>query len=188
MGRSRAGKTKSFEVSGRCFRFHVQVTVLALNRLTLSKIIFSLCRFNGYDGRLDRELEAVVMVMEAFEGFEKKIVYDIVGHSGEGWEIPFVCAGSPPKTDKERFETIRMMHAHSQFCWSGDSTVKAIKEAVNTLSNEEYDNSIVVVLSDANLSRYGIQPREMAKALMNGEPKVKGHVLFIGSLAEEAVE
>lgn len=146
------------------------------------------CRFNGYDGRLDRELEAVVMVMEAFEGFEKKILYDIVGHSGEGWEIPFVSAGNPPKTDKERFETIRMMHAHSQFCWSGDSTVKAIKEAVNTLSNEEYDNSIVVVLSDANLSRYGIQPRELAVALMNGEPKVKGHVLFIGSLEEEADE
>ncbi|XP_004527380.1 von Willebrand factor A domain-containing protein 8 [Ceratitis capitata] len=159
------------------------------NRLKLVvDVSGSMYRFNGYDGRLDRELEAVVMVMEAFEGFEKKIVYDIVGHSGEGWEIPFVCAGSPPKTDKERFETIRMMHAHSQFCWSGDSTVKAIKEAVNTLSNEEYDNSIVVVLSDANLSRYGIQPKELAKALMNGEPKVRGHVLFIGSLAEEADE
>ncbi|XP_011213672.3 von Willebrand factor A domain-containing protein 8 [Bactrocera dorsalis] len=159
------------------------------NRLKLVvDVSGSMYRFNGYDGRLDRELEAVVMVMEAFEGFEKKIVYDIVGHSGEGWEIPFVCAGSPPKTDKERFETIRMMHAHSQFCWSGDSTVKAIKEAVNTLSHEEYDNSIVVVLSDANLSRYGIQPRELAKALMNGEPKVKAHMLFIGSLAEEADE
>ncbi|XP_054728562.1 von Willebrand factor A domain-containing protein 8 [Anastrepha obliqua] len=159
------------------------------NRLKLVvDVSGSMYRFNGYDGRLDRELEAVVMVMEAFEGFEKKIVYDIVGHSGEGWEIPFVCAGSPPKTDKERFETIRMMHAHSQFCWSGDSTVKAIKEAVNTLSTEDYDNSIVVVLSDANLSRYGIQPKELAKALMNGEPKVKAHMLFIGSLAEEADE
>ncbi|XP_017481252.1 PREDICTED: von Willebrand factor A domain-containing protein 8 [Rhagoletis zephyria] len=159
------------------------------NRLKLVvDVSGSMYRFNGYDGRLDRELEAVVMVMEAFEGFEKKIVYDIVGHSGEGWEIPFVNAGSPPKTDKERFETIRMMHAHSQFCWSGDSTVKAIKEAVNTLSTENYDNSIVVVLSDANLSRYGIQPKELGKALMNGEPKVKGHMLFIGSLEEEADE
>lgn len=145
-------------------------------------------RFNGYDGRLDRELEAVVMVMEAFEGYEKKIVYDIVGHSGEGWEIPFVMPGNPPKTDKERFETIRMMHAHSQFCWSGDSTVKAAKEAIDTLAKEDYDNSIVVVLSDANLSRYGIHPKDFAKALMKGEPKVKGHVIFIGSLAEEADE
>ncbi|XP_067641687.1 von Willebrand factor A domain-containing protein 8 [Eurosta solidaginis] len=159
------------------------------NRLKLVvDVSGSMYRFNSYDGRLDRELEAVVMVMEAFDGYEKKIVYDIVGHSGEGWEIPFVCAGKPPKTDKERFETIRMMHAHSQFCWSGDSTVKAIKEAVNTLTSEDFDNSILVVLSDANLSRYGIQPKVLAKALMDGEPKVKGHVLFIGSLAEEADE
>ena len=157
------------------------------NRLKLVvDVSGSMYRFNGYDGRLDRELEAVVMVMEAFEGYEKKIVYDIVGHSGEGYEIPFVNAGSPPRTDKERFDTIRMMHAHSQFCWSGDSTVKATKEAVNTLTEEDYDNSIVVVLSDANLSRYGINPKDFAKALMNGEPKVKGHVIFIGSLEEEA--
>ncbi|XP_075158408.1 von Willebrand factor A domain-containing protein c12.2 [Haematobia irritans] len=157
------------------------------NRLKLVvDVSGSMYRFNGYDGRLDRELEAVVMVMEALEGYEKKVVYDIVGHSGEGYEIPFVVSGSPPKTDKERFETIRMMHAHSQFCWSGDSTVKAAKEAVNTLAEEDYDNSIVIVLSDANLSRYGIQPKDFAKALMNGEPKVKGHVIFIGSLAEEA--
>lgn len=157
------------------------------NRLKLVvDVSGSMYRFNGYDGRLDRELEAVVMVMEAFEGYEKKIVYDIVGHSGEGYEIPFVNAGNPPRTDKERFDTIRMMHAHSQFCWSGDSTVKATKEAVNTLAEEDYDNSIVVVLSDANLSRYGINPKDFAKALMNGEPKVKGHVIFIGSLEEEA--
>ncbi|KAI9590474.1 von Willebrand factor A domain-containing protein 8 isoform X1 [Glossina fuscipes] len=157
------------------------------NRLKLVvDVSGSMYRFNGYDGRLDRELEAVVMVMEAFEGYEKKIVYDIVGHSGESFELPFVNAGSPPKTDKERLETIRMMHAHSQFCWSGDSTVKATKEAVNSLTHEDYDNNMVVVLSDANLSRYAIQPKEFAKALMDGEPKVKGHVIFIGSLAEEA--
>ncbi|KAH8391598.1 hypothetical protein KR200_008568 [Drosophila serrata] len=160
------------------------------NRLKLVvDVSGSMYRFNGYDGRLDRQLEAVVMVMEAFDGFEKKIVYDIVGHSGEGWEIPFVTAGSPPKNDKERFEAIRMMHAHSQFCWSGDSTVKAAREACSTLSAEQdYDNAIAVVLSDANLSRYGIAPKDLAIALKRGEPKVKGYAIFIGSLAEEAEE
>ncbi|KAI8033057.1 hypothetical protein M5D96_014190 [Drosophila gunungcola] len=160
------------------------------NRLKLVvDVSGSMYRFNGYDGRLDRQLEAVVMVMEAFEGFEKKIVYDIVGHSGEGWEIPFVAAGSPPKNDKERFEAIRMMHAHSQFCWSGDSTVKAAREACSTLGAEQdYDNAIVVVLSDANLQRYGIAPKDLAVALKRGEPKVKGYAIFIGSLAEEADE
>ncbi|XP_022208693.1 von Willebrand factor A domain-containing protein 8 [Drosophila obscura] len=158
------------------------------NRLKLVvDVSGSMYRFNGYDGRLDRQLEAVVMVMEAFEGFEKKIVYDIVGHSGEGWEIPFVNVGSAPKNDKERFETIRMMHAHSQFCWSGDSTVKAAREACSTLGAEDdFDNAIVVVLSDANLSRYGIAPKDLAVALKRGEPKVKGYSIFIGSLAEEA--
>ena len=30
-------------------------------------------RFNGYDGRLEREMEAMVMVMEGLEGYEHKI-------------------------------------------------------------------------------------------------------------------
>ena len=32
----------------------------------------SMYRFNGYDGRLDRTLEAVLMVMEAFEAYHTK--------------------------------------------------------------------------------------------------------------------
>ena len=40
----------------------------------------SMYRFNGVDGRLERELEAILMVMEAFSGFESKIRYDIVGY------------------------------------------------------------------------------------------------------------
>lgn len=66
------------------------------------------CRFNGYDGRLDRELEAVVLVMEAFDGFEDKIIYDIIGHSGEEHKIVFVARDDPPKNNKERLEVIRV--------------------------------------------------------------------------------
>lgn len=33
----------------------------------------SMYRFNGQDGRLDRELETMLMVMEAFESYEHKI-------------------------------------------------------------------------------------------------------------------
>ncbi|XP_032588947.1 von Willebrand factor A domain-containing protein 8 isoform X2 [Drosophila mojavensis] len=158
------------------------------NRLKLVvDVSGSMYRFNGYDGRLDRQLEAVVMVMEAFEGYEKKIVFDIVGHSGEGWELPFVPVGNCPKNAKERFEIIRMMHAHSQFCWSGDSTLKAAREACSVLGAEvDYDNGVVVLLSDANLARYAISPKDLAEALSGSEPKVKGYVIFIGSFAEEA--
>ena len=33
----------------------------------------SMYRFNGHDGRMDRQLEAMLMVMEAFENYEHKI-------------------------------------------------------------------------------------------------------------------
>ena len=33
----------------------------------------SMYRFNGYDGRLEREMEAMLMVMEALEKYEHKI-------------------------------------------------------------------------------------------------------------------
>lgn len=33
----------------------------------------SMYRFNGYDGRLEREMEAVCMVMEAFQGYSEKL-------------------------------------------------------------------------------------------------------------------
>ena len=32
----------------------------------------SMYRFNGHDSRLEREMEAALMVMEAFEGYEHK--------------------------------------------------------------------------------------------------------------------
>lgn len=78
------------------------------------------------------------------------------------------------------------MHAHSQFCWSGDNTVAATKYAINSISQEDCDEAIVIVLSDANLSRYGISPRSLAHALTAQEPKVQAYTIFIGSLDDEA--
>ena len=72
--------------------------------------IISLSRFNGFDGRLDREMEAVIMVMEAFQGFENKIRYDIVGHSGESDCINFVDKKNPPIDNKQRLDVIRVNH------------------------------------------------------------------------------
>ncbi|XP_050079027.1 von Willebrand factor A domain-containing protein 8 [Anopheles maculipalpis] len=146
----------------------------------------SMYRFNGYDGRLDRELEATVMVMEAFDGFEGKIRYDIVGHSGEAVAVPFVNENNPPKDAKRRLETIKMMHAHSQFCWSGDHTLAATEQAVDELAKEDCDEAIVIVLSDANLARYGITPRKLNTALARQSPRVQAYVIFIGSLDDEA--
>ena len=143
-------------------------------------------RFNGYDGRLDRQLEALVMIMESFVGFESKIQYNVVGHSGESPCIPFIDHKNPPDNDKRRMDTLKMMYAHSQYCWSGDNTLQATKIAVDDMAKEEADEAIVVVLSDANLSRYNISTKKLTDMLGKQEPKVQGYIIFIGSLGEEA--
>lgn len=53
-------------------------------------------------------LEASVLVMEAFENQEVKFIYDITGHSGDGYNIPFVEVGKAPKNNKERLEVIKV--------------------------------------------------------------------------------
>ncbi len=49
-------------------------------------------RFNGHDQRLERTLQCVLLLMEAFDGIGPRFAYEIYGHSGEGPEIPFVQA------------------------------------------------------------------------------------------------
>lgn len=77
------------------------------------------------------------------------------------------------------------MHAHSQYCWSGDNTLEATELAISSLAGEDSDESIVVILSDANLSRYGIPASKLGN-ILTSEPKVKGYIIFIGSLGDQA--
>lgn len=46
--------------------------------------------------------------MEAFDGFNDRVQYDIVGHSGETHQIQFVDHKNPPKDAKMRLETIKV--------------------------------------------------------------------------------
>ncbi|XP_069677328.1 von Willebrand factor A domain-containing protein 8 isoform X2 [Periplaneta americana] len=146
----------------------------------------SMYRFNNYDGRLDREMEAVVMVMEAFQGHEARIQYDVVGHSGDSHDIVFIDHRRPPADNKQRLDVIKTMHAHSQFCMAGDNTLEATHAAITSLSQEDCDEAIVVILSDANLERYGIPPERFARA-MNSDPRVNAYAIFIGSLGDQAL-
>uniref|UniRef100_A0ABM0MSB4 von Willebrand factor A domain-containing protein 8-like n=1 Tax=Saccoglossus kowalevskii TaxID=10224 RepID=A0ABM0MSB4_SACKO len=114
----------------------------------------SMYRFNGVDGRLDRVMEAALMVMEAFEGYDKKF----------------------------KFQTV---HAHSQFCMSGDHTLEATKHAIEKVSKMEADDHFVIVLSDANFDRYGISPDRFSHILMDND-KVNAFAIFIGSLGDQA--
>ncbi|KAI5717390.1 hypothetical protein M8J77_005124 [Diaphorina citri] len=148
----------------------------------------SMYRFNGYDGRLDRELEAVIMVLEAFQDFDQRISLDIIGHSGETHSIPFVTSNNLPRDNKQRLEVIKIMHAHAQFCASGDYTLESIRASIQDLTTEcaQHDDSILIVLSDANLDRYGIAPREMGEALNAEAASVRAYAIFIGSLGDQA--
>ena len=69
----------------------------------------SMYRFNGDDGRLDRTLETAAMFMEALQGFEHKVVYTMVGHSGDGAAIDLGASdyARPPQNDKERFKILQ---------------------------------------------------------------------------------
>lgn len=147
----------------------------------------SMYRFNGYDGRLDRTLEAVLMVIEAFESYSMKFKLDIVGHSGDSAEIPFLSSESPPMNEKEKMDILKSMHAHSQFCWSGDNTLKATATAISTIRSDSLPSqeSYIIILSDANFSRYRISPVEYGRLILS-DPHVNVFAVFIGSLDDEA--
>ncbi|XP_052461499.1 von Willebrand factor A domain-containing protein 8 [Carassius gibelio] len=151
----------------------------------LADVSGSMYRFNGVDGRLERSMEAVCMVMEALENYEHKFKYDIMGHSGDGFDVELVRCDKVPKNNKERLKVLKTMHAHSQFCMSGDYTLEGTEHAVKELAREEADEHFVIVLSDANLERYGISPDRFARALTSN-PQVNAFAIFIGSLGDQA--
>ncbi|KAG6609345.1 von Willebrand factor A domain-containing protein 8 [Phytophthora cinnamomi] len=145
----------------------------------------SMYRFNGQDSRLERMLETSLMIMESFAGFERELDYCIMGHSGDSPEIPFVEFGAPPKDRKERLRVLQKMVTHTQYCRSGDHTVEAVERGVQRVAALEGDDRFVFVVSDANLERYGIEPRYLGQKLVS-EPGVQAHALFIASFADEA--
>lgn len=111
-------------------------------------------------------MAAVLLFMEALEGHSTKWRYDVIGHSGETLNLELVSSERPPKDDKQRFEVLLNMHAHSQFCMSGDHTLEATKQSIASLSEAtDIDEAFVILLSDANLDRYGIPANHLAQSL-----------------------
>lgn len=145
----------------------------------------SMYRFNGYDGRLQRSMESCLMLLEALKGHESRFKYDVVGHSGDEASAVFVDANSPPKNEKDRLNVLKFMLAHSQYCMSGDNTLESTRLAVKQLANEEADERFVIVLSDANLDRYGISAAQFANA-MTSDDRVNVFAVLIGSLGDQA--
>ncbi|VEU39285.1 unnamed protein product [Pseudo-nitzschia multistriata] len=160
----------------------------------------SMYRFNGYDQRLVRCLEAALLVMEGFHSDvveTKKFDYSIVGHSGDSPCIqpPFVDWSLPPKNKQQRLQILQTMLAHSQYCMSGDFTLEAMRKAIDEVSSrtDDYGGSelgnqgTVICLSDANLARYGIDPGRIRSIIESGVQKgVKVYIVFIASFGKEA--
>ena len=136
-------------------------------------------------------LELAGLILESFEGFEEKFVYSLTGHSGDSPEHRLVDFNSPPQNELERLRIIERMVAHSQYCMSGDHTIEALELAIDReeeehRDEEEDEKSIVIMVSDANMRRYGIHPREVASQMTRSPDRVSTYAIFIASLGDEA--
>lgn len=138
----------------------------------------SMYRFNGYDGRLQRLLEATLMIMEALKE-DDRFQLTIVGHNGTSAVIPLVNANTP-RDPATQLKTLESMVAHTQYTYAGDSTLEAIEEAVT----EAKPGDLILVISDANLKRYRIEPEEVSGLLRSKD--VHAHLVLVGSMGEEA--
>ena len=147
----------------------------------------------GLDGRMNRSLEAAMVMMEALAGQEHRIDASIVGHSGDSASIPLVDWDRLPRNRSERLEVLQAMVTHSAYCWSGDHTVAGIAAGVKSVSDraaemgDEGGTSFVLALSDANLRRYNIAPESLGVALTS-EPGVEAFVVLLGGLGNEAAD
>jgi len=132
-------------------------------------------------------LQTAALLFEAFDGFDHRYRYSMVGHSGDTPALPLVEYGEPPPNEKERLKLVQRMAVHTQFCNSGDHTLEATYEAIEEVAARlhEADEGFVFLLSDANLERYGVRPQQLAAALTS-HPKVHAHAVFLSSLGGAA--
>jgi von Willebrand factor A domain-containing protein 8 len=63
----------------------------------------------------------------------------------------------------------------------------AINELKAAEMAEHFDERLVILLSDANLDRYGIRPSELRRTLQTDE-SVNAFIVLIGSLGEQAAK
>jgi len=52
------------------------------------------------------------------------------------------------------------METHTQFCHSGDQTFEATRRAIDAVARREADERFVFVISDADLARYRLDPKD----------------------------
>ena len=118
------------------------------------------------------------MIMEALKD-DDRFDLNIVGHNGDYAEIPLVDRNTP-QDPATQLKILESMVAHTQYTFAGDRTLEAIDLAMATA----HEGDLVLVVSDANLKRYRIEPEEVSSLLRQKD--VHAHLILIGSLGEEA--
>jgi len=162
----------------------------------------SMYRFNAADGRLDRSQQLATLMMEGLHGASDRFRYAMVGHSGDGPAVPLTTFASPPSTPADKLRVVELLSSHAQFCASGDHTIEAIVETGRMVAKEsaaqgnDSDDDratrqggngarMAFIISDANLSRYGIRPAHVAAA-MSAVPGVDTYIAFLSPGLDEA--
>jgi len=77
------------------------------------------------------------------------------------------------------------MRTHAEYCSNGDYTLDATQLAIADVIQREADDYFVIVLSDANFGRYGLEPETFGKALTT-DSRVSGFAIFIASFSDQA--
>jgi hypothetical protein len=139
----------------------------------------SMARMNGWDGRMDRQVEAVCALMETLGPLEHKWEYQLRVHSGSTADLELATFGAPPLSAEAKLDVVSRLAAHARGAQSGDRSLECLQRCIKDVAAEEADDAIVVLLSDANLGRYGIAPAQIASELAS-EPAVSAHAIFIG--------
>jgi MoxR-like ATPase len=171
-----AGEKDVFKRRGNPADHHNTLLSDPINIRLVVDVSASMYRF-GYDGRLERLLEATLMIMECFNG-DKRFRLHITGHNGSSPKIDLVHP-SMQLDEATQLRVLEGMIAHTQYTYAGDHTIEAIQNAVD----ESEPDTLVVIISDANLSRYNITLDDLMPLQ---SPKVHAHLIFIASHGDEA--
>jgi MoxR-like ATPase len=176
-----AGERDVFKRRGMAIEssYHGSLESQPMRIKLLVDVSASMYRFNGYDRRLERLLEATLMVMEAIRD-DSRFELEITGHNGDSAEIPLLRKDSP-RDPATQLRVLESMVAHTQYTLAGDSTLEAMDKAIDQAS----DGDLVVLISDANLRRYRIEPEDVSSILRRNH-NVHTHLIFVGSMGEEA--
>ena len=75
---------------------------------------------------------------------------------------------------------LQKMFAHAQYCSSGDQTLNACMAAIEEVGAAPADEHLTVVVSDANLQRYGITSEDLSSALLGDHTRCEFRPLARG--------